>query len=139
MFHVNAWGLPYRCPLVGAGMVMPGARLDGASLYEQFEREGVTFSAGVPTIWLGLLNYLKETGKRLTTLERVVIGGAAAPRAMIDAFEDEHGVAGPAGLGHDRDEPGRHDLLAQRRIKALPPGSAAGSRTSRAARCGASR
>ena len=55
MFHVNAWGLPYACPLVGARMVMPGPRLDGASLYEQFEREQVTFAAGVPTIWFGLL------------------------------------------------------------------------------------
>jgi fatty-acyl-CoA synthase len=89
MFHANAWGLPYACPLVGVGMVMPGARLDGASLYEQLERERVTFSAGVPTIWFGLLNHLRETGRRLSTLRRVVIGGAAAPRAMIDAFEDQ--------------------------------------------------
>jgi fatty-acyl-CoA synthase len=89
MFHVNAWGLPYACPLVGARMVMPGPRLDGASLYEQFERERVTFAAGVPTIWFGLLNHLAETGKRLATLRRVVIGGAAAPRSMIDAFEDQ--------------------------------------------------
>jgi 3-(methylthio)propionyl---CoA ligase len=88
MFHVNAWGLPYVCPMIGVGMVMPGPRLDGASLYEQLEREGVTFSAGVPTVWFGLLNYLKDTGKRLTTLRRLVIGGSAAPRAMIDAFED---------------------------------------------------
>jgi len=88
MFHASAWGLPYACPLVGVGMVMPGARLDGASLYEQIERERVTFSAGVPTIWFGLLNHLAETGKRLATLRRVVIGGAAAPRSMIDAFED---------------------------------------------------
>jgi 3-(methylthio)propionyl---CoA ligase len=89
MFHANAWGLPYACPLVGVGMVMPGARLDGASLYELLERERVTFSAGVPTIWFGLLNHLAETGRRLTTLRRVVIGGSAAPRAMIDAFEDQ--------------------------------------------------
>ena len=68
MFHVNAWGLPYACPLVGARMVMPGPRLDGASLYEQFERERVTFAAGVPTIWFGLLNHLQESGKRLSTL-----------------------------------------------------------------------
>jgi acyl-CoA synthetase (AMP-forming)/AMP-acid ligase II len=89
MFHANAWGLAYACPLVGVGMVMPGARLDGASLYEQLECWRVTFSAGVPTIWFGLLDHLAKTGKRLTTLRRVVIGGAAAPRSMIDAFEDQ--------------------------------------------------
>jgi 3-(methylthio)propionyl---CoA ligase len=89
MFHANAWGLPFVCPLVGVGMVMPGPRLDGASLYEQIERERVTFSAGVPTIWFGLLNHLRDTGSRLSTLRRVIIGGAAPPRAMIDAFEDQ--------------------------------------------------
>ena len=77
MFHANAWGLPYACPLVGARMVMPGPRLDGAGLYQQFEREGVTFAAGVPTIWFGLLDHLRETGQRLTSLRRAVIGGAA--------------------------------------------------------------
>ncbi len=99
MFHVNAWGLPYACPLVGARIVMPGPRLDGASLYDQFEREGVTFAAGVPTIWFGLLGHLKETGKRLSSLERVVIGGAAAPSSMIEAFELEHGVEVLHGWG----------------------------------------
>ncbi|MGH6919918.1 MAG: long-chain-fatty-acid--CoA ligase [Geminicoccaceae bacterium] len=89
MFHAGAWGLPYVCPLVGVGMVMPGPRLDGASLFEQLERWRVTFSAGVPTIWFGLLNHLAETGRRLSTLRRVIIGGAAAPRSMIDAFEDQ--------------------------------------------------
>jgi 3-(methylthio)propionyl---CoA ligase len=88
MFHAGAWGLPYACPLAGVGMVMPGPRLDGASLYEQLERERVTFSAGVPTIWFGLLNHLAKTGQRLSTLRRVIIGGAAAPRSMIEAFED---------------------------------------------------
>jgi acyl-CoA synthetase (AMP-forming)/AMP-acid ligase II len=99
MFHVNAWGLPYGCPLVGTAMVMPGPKLDGASLYEQFERERVTFSAGVPTIWFGLLNHLRETGKRLSTLRRVVIGGSAAPRSMIEAFEDGYGVEVRHGWG----------------------------------------
>jgi fatty-acyl-CoA synthase len=99
MFHVNAWGLPYACPLVGARMVMPGPRLDGASLYEQFEREQVTFAAGVPTIWFNLLSHLKETGRRLSSLQRVVIGGAAPPPAMIDAFEQDHGVEVMHGWG----------------------------------------
>jgi fatty-acyl-CoA synthase len=99
MFHVNAWGLPYACPLVGARMVMPGPRLDGASLYQQFERERVTYASGVPTIWFGLLNHLRETGARLTSLRRVVIGGAAAPPSMIEAFEDEYGVEVLHGWG----------------------------------------
>jgi acyl-CoA synthetase (AMP-forming)/AMP-acid ligase II len=99
MFHVNAWGLPYACPLVGARMVMPGPRLDGASLYEQFERERVTFASGVPTIWFGLLNHLKETGQRPTSLRRVVIGGAAAPRSMIETFEQDYGIEVLHGWG----------------------------------------
>jgi acyl-CoA synthetase (AMP-forming)/AMP-acid ligase II len=92
MFHVNAWGLPYACPLVGAKLVMPGPRLDGAGLYEQFEREQVTFTAGVPTIWFGLLAYLDESGKKLSSLERAVVGGAAPPLSMIERFEKDHGV-----------------------------------------------
>jgi acyl-CoA synthetase (AMP-forming)/AMP-acid ligase II len=99
MFHVNAWGLPYTCPLVGARMVMPGPRLDGASLYEQFERERVTFATGVPTIWFGLLEHMRKAGKRLSTLERAVIGGAAPPPSMIEAFELEYGVQVLHGWG----------------------------------------
>ena len=78
MFHVNAWGLPYACPLVGVRMVMPGSRLDGASLYQQIERERVTFAAGVPTVWFGLLNHLRETG---STPHRVRAGRDRRRRA----------------------------------------------------------
>jgi acyl-CoA synthetase (AMP-forming)/AMP-acid ligase II len=99
MFHVNAWGLPHTCPLVGAKLVMPGPRLDGKSLFEQFESEGVTFSAGVPTVWLGLLQYLRDSGARPSSLRTIVIGGSAAPPAMIRAFEDEIGVEGIHGWG----------------------------------------
>ncbi len=99
MFHVNAWGLPYACPLVGTKLVMPGPKLDGASLHEVFEREQVTFSAGVPTIWLGLLDHLERTGSRLSSLKRVIIGGAAAPAAMIERFERDHGVEVMHGWG----------------------------------------
>ena len=99
MFHVNAWGLPYTCPLIGTSLVMPGPKLDGSSLFEQFERQGVTFSAGVPTVWFGLLNHLRETGRRPTTLKKVVIGGSAAPPPMIRAFEDEFGVEVIHGWG----------------------------------------
>jgi 3-(methylthio)propionyl---CoA ligase len=92
MFHANAWGLPYACLLVGAKMVFPGAALDGKSLFELFEGERVTYSAGVPTVWLGLLQFMAETNHRFTTLKRTIIGGSACPPAMIRAFETEHGV-----------------------------------------------
>ena len=92
MFHANAWGLAYACPLVGAKLVFPGAALDGKSLFELFEGEKVTFSGGVPTVWLGLLQYMAETGHRFTTLKRTVIGGSACPPAMIRTFETDHGV-----------------------------------------------
>ena len=92
MFHVNAWSLPYSCTMTGAKMVFPGPHLDGRSLHEQFEAEGVTMSAGVPTVWLGLLNYMKENKLRFSTLKCVVIGGSACPPAMIRTFQDEYGV-----------------------------------------------
>ena len=92
MFHVNAWGLPYACALTGAKLVMPGPHLDGASLYSMFEEEGVTMSAGVPTIWLGLLQYLQAGKLTLSTVRRLVIGGSAAPPAMIRAFDEQFGV-----------------------------------------------
>ncbi|SPA43972.1 3-(methylthio)propionyl-CoA ligase [Cupriavidus taiwanensis] len=87
MFHVNAWGLPYSVPLVGAKLVLPGPKLDGASLYELFEQEQVTFSAGVPTVWLGLLQHVQANQLRFSTFRRTVIGGSAAPPAMIRALE----------------------------------------------------
>ncbi|HLS87311.1 MAG TPA: 3-(methylthio)propionyl-CoA ligase [Burkholderiales bacterium] len=92
MFHVNAWGLPYSCALTGAKMVFPGPHLDGKSLHELFESEGVTMSAGVPTVWFGLLNYMKEKKLGFSTLKRTVIGGSACPPAMIRAFQEEYGV-----------------------------------------------
>jgi len=93
MFHVNAWGIPYFGTLNGAKLVFPGAALDGKSLYELFEGEKVTASAGVPTVWLGLLAYMKENRLRFGTLKTVVVGGSACPPAMIKAFQDEYGVA----------------------------------------------
>jgi len=92
MFHVNAWGLPYACAMVGAKLVFPAQHLDGKSLHQLFEAEQVTMSAGVPTVWLGLLNYMKEQKLRFSTLKRVVIGGSACPPAMIRAFQEEYGV-----------------------------------------------
>jgi fatty-acyl-CoA synthase len=92
MFHANAWGLPYIAAIAGAKLVFPGPRLDGASLHELMEAEKVTFSAGVPTIWMSLLAHLEKTGGRFSTLKRTVIGGSAAPRSMIETFKDRYGV-----------------------------------------------
>jgi acyl-CoA synthetase (AMP-forming)/AMP-acid ligase II len=99
MFHVNAWGLPYACPLVGARMVMPGSRLDGASLCQQLERERVTFAAGVPTVWFGVRDHLRESKGGLPHLERLVIGGAAPPQTLIEAFENQYQVEVLHGWG----------------------------------------
>ena len=92
MFHVNAWGLPYSCALTGAKLVFPGQHLDGKSLHEMFENEKVTMSAGVPTVWLGLLNYMKEAKLKFSTLRATVIGGSACPPAMIRTFQEDFGV-----------------------------------------------
>ncbi|MDE1998461.1 MAG: fatty-acid--CoA ligase [Burkholderiales bacterium] len=92
MFHVNAWGIPYAAALVGCKLVMPGHHLDGASLYQLFEVEQVTISAGVPTIWLGLLNHVKQNNLRFSSFRTTIIGGAACPPAMIRAFENDYDV-----------------------------------------------
>ncbi|MGY4225101.1 acyl-CoA synthetase (AMP-forming)/AMP-acid ligase II [Bradyrhizobium sp. USDA 4503] len=87
MFHVNAWGMPYAAAIVGAKLVMPGPKLDGESLHGLFEQEGVTMTAGVPTVWLGLLDWMEAHGKTFTSLKRVLIGGSAAPPVMITRFK----------------------------------------------------
>lgn len=92
MFHVNAWGLPYSSAIVGAKLVFPGPHLDGKSLYELFETEGVTFSAGVPTVWLGLLTHVKSQGLKFSSFKRTVIGGSACPPAMLATLMDDYGV-----------------------------------------------
>ena len=92
MFHANAWALPYSCALVGAKMVLPGAQLDGKSLFELFESERVTVSAGVPTVWLALLQHMTQNKLKFSTMNRTVIGGSACPPAMIKSFQDEYGV-----------------------------------------------
>ena len=92
MFHVNAWGLPYSCALMGARIVFPGQHLDGKSLHEMFESERVTMSAGVPTVWLGLLTYMKANNLKFSTMKSTVIGGSACPPAMIRTFQEEYGV-----------------------------------------------
>jgi len=105
MFHVQAWGQPYAAPIAGAKMVMPGPKLDGESLHELMESEGVTVTLGVPTIWLGLLTHMRETGKKLTKLECLVTGGAAAPLSMIKAYEEEFGITVQQGWGMTETSP----------------------------------
>jgi len=92
MFHVCAWGTPYSAPLAGAKLVFPGAAMDAPSLSKLIRDEAATFLLGVPTIWSALLTHLASTGETLTQVERVLIGGAAAPLSMIKAFEENHGV-----------------------------------------------
>jgi fatty-acyl-CoA synthase len=92
MFHVNAWSLPYVGCMVGAKLVFPGPGLDGKSLYELFETEKVTVSAGVPTVWQGLLAHVEANGLKFSTMNRTVIGGSACPPAMIRAFQANYGV-----------------------------------------------
>ena len=119
MFHVNAWGLPYSVPLSGAKMVFPGASLDGKSLYELFESEKVTFSAGVPTVWLGLINYALQNNLKFSTFRRTVIGGSACPPAMMNTLIDEFDVQVIHGWGMTEMSPlgttgglqGKHLLL----------------------------
>jgi acyl-CoA synthetase (AMP-forming)/AMP-acid ligase II len=93
MFHVNAWGSPYAVPMTGAKLVLPGALVgDGAALHELMESEGVNYSLGVPTVWLDLLDYLQQSGNKAHSLERICVGGAACPAAIIERFRDEHDV-----------------------------------------------
>ena len=92
MFHVNAWGLPYGAAMTGAKMVFPGAALDGKSVYDLIEAEGVTMAAGVPTVWLGLLNHTAQHGLKFSTMRSTVIGGSACPPAMIKSFRDDYNV-----------------------------------------------
>ncbi len=93
MFHVHAWGIPYGAVMSGSKLVFAGAKLDGKSLYELFESERVTITAGVPTVWLGLIEYMKSSGKKFSHLDSIVIGGSAAPLSMIKDLEEGFGVS----------------------------------------------
>jgi len=92
MFHANAWGIGFSCAATGANMVMPGAQMDGASIYELLDSEKVTLTAAVPTVWLMLLSYLKENNLKLPHLKKVVIGGSAIPENILRAFEIDYEV-----------------------------------------------
>ncbi len=92
LYHATAWGLPFSAPLCGAKLVLPADKMDGASLHELIEGEGVTFTGGVPTIWTMYLAWLEKNDASPTALKRVVIGGSAVPRAMAEAFKRLYGV-----------------------------------------------
>jgi fatty-acyl-CoA synthase len=92
MFHANGWGVPFNTAMSGSGLVLNGAAFDPATIHRLIVENGVTLTAGVPTVWLGLLQYLRATGQNLGPLKTLLIGGAAAPRSMIDAFEREYGL-----------------------------------------------
>ena len=100
LFHVNAWGIPYSALMTGAKLVFPGPKMgDGEALYALMEAEGVNVALGVPTVWLGLLQYCEQAGKRLDMLDRTIVGGAAVPRIMIEQFHKTHGVQLIQGWG----------------------------------------
>ena len=90
MFHVNAWGIPYASAMFGAKLVLPGPLMDGASIYELIDLEKPDLLMGVPTVWLGLLQYLNETNQTLDSVSTALVGGSAAPRTMIQEFEEKH-------------------------------------------------
>jgi fatty-acyl-CoA synthase len=121
MFHANAWGLALSCPAVGAKLVMPGMRMDGAAIHELLETEGVTYSAAVPTVWQMLLQHLQSTGGRLTTLKRAVIGGSALPEALLRTFRDDYGVEITHAWGMTETSPLGVLSSPSARVAALPP------------------
>jgi fatty-acyl-CoA synthase len=120
MFHVNAWGIPYAAPMVGAKLVFPGAALDGASLYALMETEGVDSTSAVPTVWMNLVNYMREHRLGFSTLKSSTIGGAACPPALLDALQNEFGVRVHHGWGMTETSPvGTVNALKARHL-ALP-------------------
>jgi fatty-acyl-CoA synthase len=113
LFHANGWAFPYTAALAGSALVFPGAKLDGVSLFDLMDQERVTLSAGVPTVWHGLLAEMTKRGRKPVALGDVIIGGSAALGAMIDAFERDFGVNVMHGWGMTG--PTRHMLEAFRR------------------------
>ncbi|HKT53404.1 MAG TPA: AMP-binding protein, partial [Caulobacteraceae bacterium] len=121
MYHANAWGLAFSAPAAGAKLVLPGAKMDGASIFELLECEQVTFSAAVPTVWQMLLQHMRATGQRPSTLRRVIIGGSAAPEALMRAFRDDYGVEMVHAWGMTETSPLGTTSSANGAVAALPP------------------
>ena len=117
MFHVNAWNMPYSAALAGFKLVLPGSKMgDGETLQQLIEEEGVTYSVGVPTVWLALLNYLTESGKGVGKLKRIGVGGSACPLSIMQGFEKNYGVTTTTGWGMTEMAPlGTFNLLKKPR------------------------
>ena len=120
LFHACGWGIPHAVPMNGAKLVMPGPRLDGASLYELFEAESVTYALGVPTVWLGFEAYLSASGARCSTLHRVLSGGSAVPPSMVEAFAC-HGIDMRQGWGMTEMSPLGTTAALKAQHRALDP------------------
>ena len=122
LFHVNAWGLPYGAPLTGTSLVFPGSNLDGASLFKLIDNERVNSAWGVPTVWLGLLEEIRKQDRAPSQFQNVVIGGSAAPKSMIEEFE-ELGITVCHAWGMTEMSPiGTQGFLPQSMNKLLSPG-----------------
>ncbi len=121
MYHVQSWGIPYSAPLCGAKLVFAGTHVDGKSLHDLFESERVTVSLGVPTVWLGLLDYLRQSGKRIDSLRMLVSGGSAPSLAMIEAFENDYGVSVNHGWGMTETGPVAAAGIHHRVLEELSP------------------
>jgi acyl-CoA synthetase (AMP-forming)/AMP-acid ligase II len=126
MFHANAWAIAFAAPMVGAKLVMPGGAMDGKSIHELLESEKVDFTAAVPTVWLMLLSYMDAEKKKLTHLKRVMIGGSAVPRMIVERFQNEFGVDVTHGWGMTEMsplgsfsalKPGMNELPAEEQVK----------------------
>ncbi|MGZ9114218.1 MAG: long-chain-fatty-acid--CoA ligase, partial [Brevundimonas sp.] len=120
MFHANAWGIAFAGPAGGTKLVMPGARMDGAAIYELIESEGVTFSAAVPTVWQGLLTHLRENNLKIPTVKKVLIGGSAVPESLIRAFQEEFDIEVLQGWGMTETSPIGTLSNLPPELKALP-------------------
>ena len=105
MFHISAWGLVYSCAMMGAKMVMPGPGLDGKNLVDMIRAEEVTYMLGVPTVWMGILNHLKEVGGTLPSVKMALVGGSALPRSLLLAYEEELGIPMKQGWGMTETSP----------------------------------
>jgi 3-(methylthio)propionyl---CoA ligase len=121
MFHVNAWGLPYAACMAGAKLVFPGPFLDGKSLHELFESEGVTVSAGVPTVWQGLLAHVEANNLKFGSMRRTIIGGSACPPAMMRAFQERYDVQVLHAWGMTELSPLGTACVLKPQQQALPP------------------
>jgi acyl-CoA synthetase (AMP-forming)/AMP-acid ligase II len=120
MFHANAWGSPYGAAMCGAKMVFPGEKMDGESIFELLDQEKVTLTLAVPTVWMMLLQYLQNTGRKLPYLKRVVIGGSAAPKSMIQTFEKDYDVQVIHGWGMTEMSPLGTTGILKMKFQGLP-------------------